>query len=41
MGACGGGGREGRVHLKLDVQVQGGGSVLDLDGQGGWGGLEN
>ena len=28
------------VRLKLDVQGQEGGTVLDLDGQGG-GGLEN
>ena len=27
----------GEVHLKLDVQGQGGGTVLDLDGQGGMG----
>ena len=25
------------VHLKLDVQVQGGRNILDLDGQGGEG----
>ena len=28
------------VPLKLDVQVQGGGRILDIDGQGG-GGSEN
>ena len=27
----------GEVRLKLDVQGQGGGTVLDLDGQGGVG----
>ena len=40
MRGRGGGGEEGKVHLKLDVQVQGGGSVLDLDGKGGWGVLK-
>ena len=38
------GGRGGRgglgVRFKLDVQVQEGGRILDVDGQGGWG-LEN
>ena len=40
VGGWGVGEREGRVHLKLDVQVQGDGSVLDLDGKGGWGVLK-
>ena len=29
------------VRLELDVQSQGGGRILDVDGQGGVGGLEN
>ena len=29
------------VRLKLVVQVQGGGRILDVDGQGGWGSHEN
>ena len=29
------------VHLKLDVQDQGGGRILDVAGQGGVRGLEN
>ena len=32
--------REG-ARLKLDVQGQGGGGILDVDGQRGWGGIEN
>ena len=24
------------VRLKLDIQVQGGGRILDVDGQNGW-----
>ena len=31
----------GVVRLKLDVQGQGSGRILDLDGRGGMGGLEN
>ena len=31
---------EGKVHLKLDVQGEGGGRILDVGGQGG-GSLEN
>ena len=31
----------GGVRLKLDVQGQGGGRILDVDRQGGVGGLEN
>ena len=27
----------GRIRLKLDVQGQGGGRILEVDGQGGWG----
>ena len=35
-GCVGAGGREGGlVRLKLDVQGQGGGEILDVDGQGG------
>ena len=30
----------GRVRLKLDVQGQRGGKILDEDGQWGWGVLE-
>ena len=26
----------GGVHMKLDFQGQGGGRILDVDGQGGW-----
>ena len=29
------------VRLKLDVQVQAGGRIVDVDGQGGVEGLEN
>ena len=29
------------VRLKLDVQDQGGGRILDVDGQGGWGVLKS
>ena len=32
--------RGGGVHLKLDVQGQGGGRIFDVDGQGGWGVLK-
>ena len=35
-GRRGGGG----VRLKLDVQGQGGGRILDVDGQRGWGVLK-
>ena len=31
----------GGVRLKLDVQFQGGRRIFDLDGQGGWGVLDN
>ena len=30
-------GEGGTVRLKLDFQGQGGGRMLDVDGQGGWG----
>ena len=33
MGGWGGG---GEVHLKLNVEGQGGGRIFDLDEQGGW-----
>ena len=32
--------REGGVRLKLDDQVQGGGRILDVAGQVGWGVLK-
>ena len=31
---------KGEVHSKSDVQGQGGGRILDTDGQGGWGVLK-
>ena len=34
-------GRGRGVRLKLDVQGQEGGRILNVDGKGGWAGLEN